>query len=352
MPLTGAVASLPGAILQKTNPGLFEVLQNGVIQGKLDFKTAIDSCEDMQEIILESDSPGAGLEAIAKSTSWNKKKKESDGDIISAKSEVEEENGNEGIPWVGNTKRGGIGQAPINSVYDATFVGYNLLMNRNVTFKSAISSTHGRGKPLWEYWKSPDSAAIWTREVLGEVSWRTCTGCKQLDSKPGKGLTYYYDEELNTIEDVLTRLVNGELSINQENMDAISAPPSLMIQEEIITAIKYESKVSKNIFISRIASEIALARTFEKGILAKRLLVTGKKEPNIINVQQAQESIQEAIVSMNDELSSIVEEMDLRKKVSGNALSMLLQRRDEIVNANATKGIPRAGDSNEDFAEL
>ena len=37
---TAAVASLPGLILQRANPGLYDLMQNGILQGKLDVQFA------------------------------------------------------------------------------------------------------------------------------------------------------------------------------------------------------------------------------------------------------------------------------------------------------------------------
>jgi len=42
---TGAVASLPAMLIQRANPGLYELLSNGVLQGRLDFAQSKVSCQ-------------------------------------------------------------------------------------------------------------------------------------------------------------------------------------------------------------------------------------------------------------------------------------------------------------------
>ena len=37
---TGAVASLPGLVIQKLNPALYDLLQNGILQGSEEFHIA------------------------------------------------------------------------------------------------------------------------------------------------------------------------------------------------------------------------------------------------------------------------------------------------------------------------
>ena len=44
---TGAVASLPAMVIQRANPQLYDILTNGLYQGKIDFnslKTAVKKC--------------------------------------------------------------------------------------------------------------------------------------------------------------------------------------------------------------------------------------------------------------------------------------------------------------------
>lgn len=44
---TSAVASLPAMIIQRANPQLYDLLTNGVLQGRLDFDKSLLSCQKM-----------------------------------------------------------------------------------------------------------------------------------------------------------------------------------------------------------------------------------------------------------------------------------------------------------------
>ena len=44
---TGAVASLPALVIQRVNPALYDLLQNGVLQASEEFQIARTSCEDL-----------------------------------------------------------------------------------------------------------------------------------------------------------------------------------------------------------------------------------------------------------------------------------------------------------------
>ncbi len=49
---TGAVASLPALAIQRANPGLYDMLQQGILQGKMDFEWAETSCEEMSRVLM------------------------------------------------------------------------------------------------------------------------------------------------------------------------------------------------------------------------------------------------------------------------------------------------------------
>lgn len=44
---TSAVASLPAMVIQRANPQLYDLLTNGVLQGRLDFDKSLLSCQKM-----------------------------------------------------------------------------------------------------------------------------------------------------------------------------------------------------------------------------------------------------------------------------------------------------------------
>ncbi len=46
---TQAVMSLPALIIQRANPGLYELLSNGVMQGRIDFDRSKLTCQAMAE---------------------------------------------------------------------------------------------------------------------------------------------------------------------------------------------------------------------------------------------------------------------------------------------------------------
>lgn len=108
----GAVASLPAMIIQRSNPGLYDLLSNGVLQGRIDFDRATLSCRQMSERMAEM-AMGQGWQQLAKAEAWQGTA-QSHPDVVAAQERVDQSGGEAGVTWVGGERRGG----PIRVVED------------------------------------------------------------------------------------------------------------------------------------------------------------------------------------------------------------------------------------------
>lgn len=99
----GAVASLPALIIQRANPGLYELLSNGVLQGRVDFDRAKISC---QSILDKAGTfmDGGNLQELAKAETLHNAIKNHNGDAIAAEKEVDDVGTENGIPWMGEVR--------------------------------------------------------------------------------------------------------------------------------------------------------------------------------------------------------------------------------------------------------
>ncbi|TOL60519.1 integrating conjugative element protein, partial [Vibrio parahaemolyticus] len=77
--------SLPGYYLQKKDPGLYDLMTNGVLQGKFDFDDARTSCEEMVTTMGEMTEEDA-YSTLARAQAWTNAVKS--GDAVQAKEDV------------------------------------------------------------------------------------------------------------------------------------------------------------------------------------------------------------------------------------------------------------------------
>lgn len=283
---TSAVASLPALIIQRADPGLYNLLTNGVLQARLDFDRSKLTCRAISNRMADMAGGQLGWDQLAEGMAL--KKAVTSTDAVSAIEEAESSKGNEGVPWVGGRNAGGSGQEPIKVVADVTRAGYNLVNGRGVSDTGSIDANSCGGNLTCQTWTSPEAAVDWATRVLGEQEQRTCESCTKTQTTPGVGLTPLIQEEYDQKLEALQELISGGRSMSFENLQSASSS-SLPITRGVIEALRDEP--DQDILSKRLASEVALSSVLEKALLLQRTLLTGSKEPNIAANELAQDAV-------------------------------------------------------------
>lgn len=317
---TSAVASLPALIIQRADPGLYNLLTNGVLQARLDFDRSKLQCRAMAERMAEMAGGQMGWSQLAEGMAL--RDAVGSADAVSAIEQAETRRGNEGVPWVGGSNAGGSGQAPIKVVGDVTRAGYNLVNGRGVSDTSAITQA-SCGSLSCETWSSPDAAVQWATRVLGEQEQRTCESCTKTQTVPGVGLTPLIQEEYDAKLQVLQELITGARNTTFENLHEAGSV-SLPITRGVIEALRDEP--DQDILARRLASEVALASVLEKALLLQRTMLTGKKEPNVAANQMAVDAVIQESDTLDREIRNLKTELELRRELANNSPMAIIQR--------------------------
>lgn len=318
---TSAVASLPALIIQRADPGLYNLLTNGVLQARLDFDRSKLTCRSMAEKMAETAGRQAGWSQLAEGMAL--KQAVASTDAVSAVETAETKRGNDGVPWVGGDNAGGASQRAIRVVGDVTRAGYNLVNGREATDESPLDASGCNGNLACQTWPSPDAAANWAVRVLGEQEQRTCEACTKTVATPGVGLTPLIQEEYETKLAHLQELIAGNRPLSFENLLAAGSA-SLPITRGVIEALRDEP--DQDILARRLASEVALASVLEKALLLQRTLLTGRKEPNVAANELAQNAISQESDLLEREIHNLKTELELRRELAANAPTAIIQR--------------------------
>lgn len=324
---TGAVAALPGLAIQQAHPALYDLLQQGILQGKMDFEWAETSCDEMASVMMgEQSFPFEKYKMSIKTNNWAEQIGLSGGDAIRAKKALDNANhGNEGAEWTCGTKKGGTGQPAINALKDVVIVGYNIMYDRaNSCDTGSVSAAVGNGTPLYSYWTTPVAAANWAASVVGDTQIRTCDGCTKIEGVAGKGLTYMHRDLAETLYTRIEDLVDGSTTLSWQNLNLVSAPPGIQINQTIILSIRKRSAAGRQEMISKLAGEIAYARIVEQGRLLTQMLRTGVKEPNVSNFEPAKIVVNEAIDHLQVELDQLDQEIQTRKMIAKDTIMKII----------------------------
>jgi integrating conjugative element protein (TIGR03755 family) len=319
---TAAVASLPALIIQRADPGLYNLLTNGILQARLDYDRSKTACRtianhlaDLAQGEFSWDQLSEGL-ALRDSVGGT--------DAITAINTAESNHGNSGVPWVGGANAGGAGQPSIKIVGDVTRTGYNLLNGRALNDATAIAPAACNNGLTCQAWPSPDAAAAWAVRVLGEREQRTCEDCNKTQTTAGVGLTPLIQEEYETKLKALQDLVTGAQPLSVENLETAGSD-AMPITRGVIEALRDEQ--DQDVLAKRLASEVALSSVLEKALTLQRTLLAGRGEPNVAANHLAQDAVSQENDVLEREIGNLKSELELRHELAANSPMAIIQRR-------------------------
>ncbi|MCL2876742.1 MAG: integrating conjugative element protein [Betaproteobacteria bacterium] len=331
---TSAVASLPAMIIQRAYPALYNLLTNGILQGRLDFDRSKLTCRAIGEKMMDIAGGQSSWNSLSEGFTLNTTVSSGNQDAVSAVETAETNRGNTGVTWIGGTNAGGASQPPVKVVNDVARAGFNLLTARSATDTSTLSTGACANRIVCQTWSSPTAAAQFATRVLGERIQRTCDSCTKTETTPGEGLMAVIQEEYEAKLQSLANLVSGTSTINATNLERAGSN-YLPVTRSVIEALRDEP--DQDALGKRLASEVALSSTLEKALLLERMLRAGKKEPNVSANEMAMQAVDQEIQTLTQEIASLKAELELRHSLTGNAALAIVQRK--AARAAASGGV-------------
>ena len=332
----GAIAALPLYVFQRALPGLYELFQSYAADFSLNFGNAVKSCEQMEREILAGKDPYEEWIQMAKAGDW-RRMMGTTANAVDAKEEVDTHGGNRGLafPKVDSgaviMAGGAGGQPPIEPIRDITGAGWNTTLGRlpadNTPYTPPSSGAEVRLATLFP---TPQAAAQYAVEVLGDVVLRTCTSCA--DKKrgiPGNGLNLKYDDHRQSVAGDLATLIAGTGVPTHTDLQAVAAP-GVAISAAVIRTLRELPADERAILTGRLASEVAIARTIEEALAIRRLLISGKRIPEVLSSVPATEIANSAVGELEQEIDSFLFEQRVSKEIAGHAAGIVISRRNQI----------------------
>lgn len=352
---TGAVSSLPAMVIQRANPGLYEMLTNGVLQAGLSYDKAMLNCQNMSKKLADY-TLGSKWQQAAVSEEYKDIVAGSDGDAVSSDQKLQKATGQEGVTWIGGQKRGGKDQPAIQPTHDLARAGYNMMNNQPVLSNNTVNSSSCNGSACQRY-KTPDDAAQAVVQVLGDRSIRTCRDASQCTSggdgnQPGSavagtGFSPVLDDATKSNLEELGKLVGGQEAPTADNLGKLKTG-SLVVTKGIIQALRDDP--DKEALVQRLAGELAMADTVETALTMRRMLTTGESEPNAASQPEALAEGDRRIDSLDREVNALRNEMELRKSISNNSLLTTLERQGARNQDNRMQ--QRTGNQDQGFSQM
>ena len=334
---TGAIASLPALILQRANPGLYELMQNALVGAKLKVDLATKDCRQMEADIAQGKNPYHELIVLSKGNDWKRQMSIGGNNAVHAQQHVEAVNGGNGVPWVLGQSAGGQGQLPLRLTGDVVKAGYNVTLNRGVRHADpAPTSIGGR---LNEIWSTPQAAVAWITNVVGEHEVTTCANCPKT-ATPGQGLLPSLANESDDLMAKLDAVLAASIAPTRAKLAEL-AGPNIALTREAIDALAELSQDERTVVKARLVNDIAVSRILEKAFYARRLLLTGGQIPEVRNSATATSHVTEAVASLDAETERLLFEYRVRQEVVSDTVQRLMRRAASI--RETSRGIPELG---------
>ncbi|PHS00180.1 MAG: integrating conjugative element protein [Blastopirellula sp.] len=316
---TAAIANLPGYILQKANPGLYDLFQNALLRANESFSLATKSCERIQNEISQNINPYAEWATISWGDSWQRSIGVGGANIHDAEDDAEQAQ-EDGVQWIGGVYRGGANQEPIYVISDVATAGLNILSERPPETTTDLPSTAA----LYKHFTGPNEVDAWVNNVLGEIVVGICDAC-DAGGRSGKGLMPLIEQTTDDLIVLIVDLVSGNTPATRDNLDEIEAP-GIAITLQVILAIRNLPNREQGLFINKFAQEVAEARVMDESMIIRRLLLAGRKEGNVAANLIALEEIAIALDELESEIHNVIFEKDTRDKFVTSTIVELLLR--------------------------
>ena len=313
-------SALPGYIFCRAKPGMCQLLQHYVVRAEKKWDISVKSCEESMEQLAQGNDPFHDLIKISRVQAWREQATLGSSATV-AKRHADKADGC--IDWIAGKKSGCKGSDPIWLLTDTSEAGWCLLLKQNPGCKGASNQGSLDGQSyLQQLWQTPGSASRWITDVLGD--YRMQSG-ESSSTVSGTGLLPKVNKETDLVQVKLTEVVYSGTAPTNAEMEKLRSN-RISLSPELIAALR--DLPDRDFLITRLASEIALARVIERAFLARRLLLSGLMEPNIQSSGTVSETIHKQIEILEREIERLTFEMHIRKRlVSDTILSVLAAHR-------------------------
>ncbi|PHM45556.1 integrating conjugative element protein [Xenorhabdus miraniensis] len=347
---TGAVASLPAMIIQRANPGLYDMLTNGVLQANVAFDKAQFNCRAMANKMMD----------FAQNTKWTQSAtlqeykmlvNSGDGDAVRVNNAGSKVTGASGHSWIGGQRQGGKGQNAIRPTRDLASAGFNMMNQLPVLSQSSVSTLKCEGSACRKFSNAREAAEAVIR-ILGDRAIRTCAQAADCTSggekhQPGTtvagtGFAPMLEAHTQTNTEQLVKLVSGAEKPTMANLRKLKTG-SLAVTQGVIQALQRDP--DRAALTGRLAGELAMAETTETALLMRRMLITGMSEPNAAAQSEALAEGERRIAALDREITALKNEMLLKRELAHNAILTIIERDTQRIKEHPQKQVPDSMDT-------
>ena len=348
--LYAGLANLPMYILQRAQPGLYQLFQTYSAKADLLIAAALKTCEEFEAQIRNGKNPYEDWIKLAKGDAWKGSISvtgSNTGDIINTKRDIEkkEKGQKEGVNWVFKKKAGGINSEPLRPIRDLSIAGYNVTLGKATTADPGASNSDKKSR-LTRAFSSAEKLATFTTEVLGDKRIYTCSpgdnGCPDsAETTTSIGLGPKLEAEYKEVQPKLTELASGsERGASAQTKLEELGTEGYTVNGALLETLRLMPAEERNAAVERLSQELAMQRTVNKALVARAVLLTGLSLPEVTAAGHAMRDTQEQINRLTQYIDDLLYESRIRRELTSNT-ALAIMGHQKANEAAAAAGVLR-----------
>lgn len=344
--IQSGIAALPLYVLQRAQPGLYQIFQAYSAKADLMVSNSLKTCEEMEAMIKADQNPYEDWVKMAKGETW-KTKAQAGGDVVQAKVDINknEEAQVNGVSWIFQQKAGGVGTAPLRPVRDLSVAGYNVTLNKptNTNPNTSYIAATERTTRLVQAFATPEDLATFTTQVLGDQQVYLCNGLSNCPASTtattATGLGPRYDAEVDYVAPKLNVLANGTTQ-TYGDLNQISAP-GMAVTPQLLESLRRMPAENRTVAVSRLSQELAMHRVIDKALVARNVLLTGLSLPEAVAAGTVSKDIQLKVDRLTRYIDDMMFEFRIRKEMTGQTALTIMDDRTQTESQALRQTSPR-----------
>lgn len=327
------IASLPLYILQRAQPGLYQLFQNYSQKADLMIAASLKTCEEMEAQIRQGQNPYEDWIKLAKGEGW-KLRAQAHGDVVQAKYDMDKNElpHRQGVNWVFGKRAGGVSSEPLRPIRDLSIAGYNVTLNKpaNAAATTSYASAAEKNTRLVRAFPTPQDMATFTTEVLGDKRIYTCSQGSGDCPAPttvttATGLGPKFEAEYDVVQPLLSGLASGSATSGSVYADLQKiAAPGMAVSPQLLAALRRLPPDTRDVAVNRLSQELAMHRVIDKALVARAALLTGMSLPQVTAAGDAMRDTQANIDRLTHYIDDLMYEARVRKELtSQTALAIM-----------------------------
>jgi integrating conjugative element protein (TIGR03755 family) len=270
--ISAAVAGLPGYLMQKINPNLYNIVTKSLDETAELFRFSYKTCEQMEAEMRQGKNPYDGFMTAVVANKW-KIGAEAGDNIADTKEDIADDPTGP-IEWLGGNEYGTV-QRPIQINHDLVIAGYNIMLGRTGDVSTdAIPVGALAQQPIVQIWSRPSDAGIWIQDVVGDMVIITTEEDTEPESITGEGLRPVVTDLEPLIRNALDE------AINTYDFEAINQFTSLTLSNGLVEGLRAMPLSERLVFVERLVSEMAVNEAYERVTLIRQMLLMGLNHPD------------------------------------------------------------------------